>query len=107
MEPAGSVTASPENVRGGGKEGGEGVGGGEGEGKREGEGEGVGDSQTPERMPRRNMRRLKNRFRQSGAAPIAPPGGEEPLGLDEFLRVMHTVKHLQRHLEVPCGSWEG
>ncbi|KIJ95400.1 hypothetical protein K443DRAFT_11409 [Laccaria amethystina LaAM-08-1] len=49
------------------------------------------------------MRTPKNRFRlgfvillQPGAAPIAPPGGEEPSRINEFLRVVHPVKHLQR-----------
>jgi hypothetical protein len=56
-----------------------------------------------ERMPLRSMRTPKNRFRlgfvillQPGAAPIAPPGGEEPSRINEFLRVVHPVKHLQR-----------
>lgn len=48
-------------------------------------------------MPRMSMRRLKKRFRHTGTAPIAPTGGEEPLGVHECLRVVHTVKHLQRH----------
>ena len=61
MEPAGSVTASPEGVRRARKEARR----LEREREREGEGEGEGDSQTLERMPRKNMRRLKNRFRHT------------------------------------------